>query len=166
MTRSLLALVAAFILSGSAFAQEFGRVSGGELEVAAKSSSTLSGSLGMELPFLSGRSGQGYGATLGGTIIRDRVWFFASMQQSETPVYSGPASSERLDTKVIGDIGSRQNLSASFSRANFAATPGANLTVPSSFLSLRYTGIVSSNMFFTATISRGSTSRPALLPVE
>ena len=163
MKRRLFLLLAAAIVSSSAEAQEFGRVSGGELAVATKSPSTLHGSLGMDLPFLSGHGGKGYGATLGGTLVNDRLWFFASMQQSESsagfsrveaPAKAGaPSAFAKLST----DLGTRHNVSA---------TSFGDSELPSSFLSLRYTGIVSNSMFFTATISRTSSTRPALLTIE
>jgi hypothetical protein len=140
------ALIAALILAGSAAAQEFGRVSGGELEVATRSPSTLSGSLGMALPFLSGRAGKGYSATLGGTLVNDRLWFFAATERMEIPGSAGYA-------RMNANLGERQNLDAAF-RSATATSASPALTIPSSFLSLRYTGIVSDNMFFTATISR------------
>ena len=163
MKRTLFILLAAAVICSNASAQEFGRVSGGELELATKSASKLHGSLGMDLPFLSGRDGKGYGATLGGTLVNDRLWFFASVQQSESsagfsrveaPAEGGaPSAFAKLST----DLGTRHNVSA---------TSFGDSALPSSFLTLRYTGIVSSNMFFTAAISRTSGSRPALLTIE
>ena len=48
----------------------------------------------------------------------------------------------RLTSNLAASLGDRNSLGASF-----------RTTIPSSFLSLRYTGIVSSNMFFTAKVS-------------
>ena len=151
-------LAAAFLLSFlavGAFAQsvggapeaEYGRVSGGEIHLMAKHDQPFSGSL-----FLigSGGRGKGYGATLGATIVPDKVWFFGSVQQSV---------SRGIDAKLTG-LGDRQNLVASYA-ASKPSQPAAidstlgtfGTSLSSSFLSLHYTGVVSSNMFVTASFS-------------
>jgi len=85
------------------------------------------------------------------------VWFFGTVSQSV---------SRWTDAKMTGQIGDRQNLEASFadSRQPELTTTGSMFTspIPSSFLSLRYTGIVTDNMFFTASVSqqRGSVVLP------
>ena len=72
-TLSLLALPA---LAQSA-SSEFGRTSDDPLRMITKSTGRLSGSL--SLSSSSGaRRGTGYDATLGGTVLPDRLWFFAS----------------------------------------------------------------------------------------
>lgn len=149
-----LVLVLLTLIASAAFAEEFGRVSGGEMKLVTKGRSQFSGSLGMSL---SDRSEPGYEGTLGGTLVDDRVWFFASAQQQDRRIFTnfeGLAIPEQrvatmLDTKVVANIGDRQNLAASFNT-------GGQPFVPTNFLSLRYTGVISSNMFFNATISRSS----------
>ncbi len=139
--RSLPALVLALAIGGTAFAQsaEFGRVSGGQIELATKSPSKLSGSLSFTLG-----TGLNFGATAGGTIVKDRLWFFGSAQQNE-PRFSAPMiQTPRFDAKLSTQMGNRNDFGASFNGGR------------DSFLSMRYTGIVSSNMFITATVSRTS----------
>jgi hypothetical protein len=122
---TLLALVLTLLITGAAFAQssaEFGRVSGGQIDFAVKAPSQSSGSLGLTMSRSNGL--RGYGATLGGTVVKDRMWFFATADDQRVAVPTRYA-------------------------------PPATLS-PSSFLSLRYTGIVTSNMFVTATVSRNS----------
>ena len=169
-------VLASGVVAQSAVSSEFGRASGGEIGAIAKHRSGLSGSLGITssqsmLPFGSGgSSAKRYGATLGGTVVKDRIWFFASAEQSDalfgsrfspvTPANTPPddAMSRSIDASLGMQMGSRQNLAAMFaSRRGFDATPALN---PSSFLSLHYTGIVSPNMFFTSSFTRQSVTQP------
>ena len=160
--RAAAALLMLF-LATAAFAQsastEFGRMSGGAIELMTKHSRPFSGSLALttsrsQLSFGSG------GATLGGTLVPDRIWFFASAEKSE-PTFASQygvdqAISRTTDAKMIAQLGDRQNLAASFAAVRQSGvTTGPILTapIPSSFLSLHYTGIVSNNMFFTASFS-------------
>ncbi|GAC1438917.1 MAG: hypothetical protein NVSMB68_10570 [Thermoanaerobaculia bacterium] len=137
---------------------EFGRVSDGSIDLVTKHSRPLSGSLS-----IAAGSTKGFDAGLGGTLVRDRVWFFATVEKSQplfasryaTPIASN-AWSRAIDTKTIAQLGDRANLAASFASSRQSALPaGANFgsAIPSSFLSLRYTGIVSNNMFVTANFS-------------
>jgi hypothetical protein len=161
ITRTLAAILLAQILAGTALAQEaasaeFGRASGGQLAFAVrKTSLPFSGSLGMAFPFLSGHEGKRNAATLGGTLVKDRLWFFATAEQTDTPRLSDAAP--RFDTNLNALLGDRQSLGAALS--------AGETTAPSSFLSLRYTGIVSSNMFFSATFGRSS-SQTAPAPFD
>lgn len=140
-TRLLATLFLPLILAAPAFAQssatnEFGRTSAGELDFVTKHPQRLSGSF--DLGFGSGKI---FGTTLGGTLVKDRMWFFASVEKSD-PVFAAAKMSTNLDE--------RQNLTVNSSKLS--------MPLPSSFLSLHYTGIVSSNMFFTVTASRSSVS--------
>jgi hypothetical protein len=148
---------------------EFGRSSGGVIELVTKSHQPFSGSLSLsasrgQLPFGSSASGRGYGATLGGSLVQDRVWFFASAERTAPLFGSGynvvngaPAqatASTALDSRVLAQIGDRQSLAAMFSTTRTNGTPAAPfVTAPSSFLSLHYTGIVSDRMFVTGSVS-------------
>jgi len=70
--------VVALLTTGVAFAQsaaEFGRASGGQLDLTLKAPSRFSGSFGLT----TGRSTFG---TFGGTVVKDRVWFFASGERT------------------------------------------------------------------------------------
>ena len=141
---TLLALALTSCITATAFAQssaEFGRASGGQLDLVVKAPSRFSGSLGLRTALSNGL--RGYGATFGGTVVKDRVWFFATADHNEM----------RFPSTVRANLGDRRNsLGASF-RTQKNVMPA---TIPSSFLSLRYTGIVSSNMFVTATMSQTS----------
>jgi len=179
MTRSRsAAFLFTLLFAGLAIAQsdvtsaEFGRGSGGEISLITKSAGRWSGSLGISsrsgLPFGSGKSG--YDATLGGTIVQDRIWFFASAQRSDnvfgTALPQGSAStdavSRAIDARLAMQLGSRQNLAATFASQR-GVDPFANASsTPSSFLSLRHTGIVSDHMFFTTSFSRSSGARSAI----
>jgi hypothetical protein len=174
MTRAL--ALFSLLFAVSLFAQsavpssEFGRSSGGEISVITKSTARWSGSLGVSagsaLGLGSGKGG--YDATLGGSLVEDRIWFFASAQKSDgvfgnaSPQHPGTmeAVSHAIDSKLAMQLGSRQNLAATFASqqgsAPAFAIPG---TTPSSFLSLRYTGIVSDRMFFNTSFSRSSGTR-------
>ena len=125
---TLLALVLTPLITAAAFAQsseEFGRVSGGQIDFAVKAPSQFSGSLGLTMSRSALSNGlRGYGATFGGTVVKDRMWFFATADDQRMAVPTRyPLPTDHM---------------------------------PSSFLSLRYTGIVSSNMFVTATVSNTS----------
>jgi hypothetical protein len=161
-------LFAVSLLGQSAVpSSEFGRSSGGEISVITKDTARWSGSLGISagssLGFGSRRTG--YEATLGGTLVEDRIWFFASAQRSDgvfgNASLQSPGSTEAvsraIDAKLATQLGSRQNLAATFASQRGSepafAIPG---TTPSSFLSLRYTGIVSDSMFFSTSFSRSS----------
>ena len=153
---------------------EFGRASGGELSLITKHAGRLSGSLGISTGsgLLFGSGGRrGYDASLGGTVVQDRIWFFASAQQSDAlfgtrlaaplPQNAGSqdAVSRAIDAKLAMQLGSRQNLAATFATTR-GAEPLAVLSNPASFLSLHYTGIVSDHMFFSTSFSRSSVAQP------
>ncbi|HXG57404.1 MAG TPA: hypothetical protein VNL91_00070, partial [Thermoanaerobaculia bacterium] len=70
------------------------------------------------------------------------------------PMFSSRYETGRRDldasaAKLAANLGERQNVDASY-----FSTAAQALTVPSTFLSLRYSGIVSERMFFHATVSR------------
>ena len=139
-------LAATVLLAQSA---EYGRTSGGEIEGIVKRPSTFSGSFGLGLSSNAGRS---YLATAGGTLVKDKMWFFASADANRAERIV-PNVSRTVPTLTFGDI--TAHLSDS---QMFKAT-----AIPSSFLSLHYTGIVSPNMFFSATVtnSRQAAGVPA-----
>jgi hypothetical protein len=198
--RVIAALFLSQLLVGAAFAQsvvpptgapdapvaspsEFGRTYGGDLDLLTKHSQSFSGSFGISasrssLPFATGTT-KGLDATLGGTVLQDRLWIFASAHQNDgllgsrfaTTLPQGGtavgAVSRGIDTKMTAQLGDRQSLVASFAAARgTGATTAATIAAPtpSSFLSLHYTGIVSSNMFFTGSFSRRNATQPELTP--
>jgi hypothetical protein len=172
--RAAVVLLVAQILAVAALAQEaptatseFGSASGGQIDLLIKRPSRLSGSLGMrfsqsQFPFASGGS-KGYEATFGGTLAEDRLWFFGSVLRDDalpfasTPrALSTPAASSTELGKVNARIGDRNSLAALFAAGTTPTALSIGEQAPSSFLSLHYTGIVTSNMFFTASVVRSS----------
>lgn len=137
--RSALLAVVLMSVSATAFAQsaEFGRMSGGQIEVATKAPTRFSGSLNLTTGF-------GYGGTFGATVVKDRLWFFGSAQHVPArPDFTAPnLQTPRFDAKMSAQLGARSTLGGSFSAGR------------DPFLSLRYTGVVSSTMFVTANITR------------
>lgn len=166
--RAVAALFLALLIAFTGSAQqsaEFGRASAGEIVLRPKISAPLSGSLELLLP--AGGS-PGYGVTAGGTLIPDRLWFFASgsHQELSTSRFSDLALPENVTSsaaggRVDGQLGGAHDFSAFFEAArrpqlSTAAPASFGSVVPSSFLSLRYTGVVSSNAFFSASFARSS----------
>ncbi|HSP34554.1 MAG TPA: hypothetical protein VLU46_09590 [Thermoanaerobaculia bacterium] len=100
----------------------------------------------------------GFGLDLGGTLVKDRVWFFASAErggQAPSPVRTGEAPVlQMFDAKANANIGDRQNLAVTFNQSK------TQLTVPTSFLSLHYTGVLTPNAFFTFNVSQSAAGRP------
>jgi len=159
-----LLLVQLIALAASAQSEEFGRATSGEIVMTPKGSAPLSGSL--ELSLSTGNDV--FGLTAGGTLLQDRLWFFASasrqeLSQTQFAERELPenATAGAIGAKVNGHIAGGHDFSAFFESARrpelSMTTPSAFAGItPSSFLSLRYTGIVSSNMFFTASVTRSS----------
>lgn len=180
------ALLLSQLFAAAAFAQsaeaphEFGRASGGEIELITKDSSRLSGTLGMslsksQLPFATGSTRTNrYEGNLGGTILDDRLWFFASAQQGDALVGSRIASLpdrgnswnpavSLIDSRLTAQIGTRHSLAASFAAGQQTVTaPGLFTAVPnnSSFLSLRYSGVVSDATFFNMSFTQRTAAQP------
>jgi hypothetical protein len=169
--RALTAVLTAQLIAFAVSAQqssEFGRASGGQLVLTPKGAAPVSGSLQLSLSSGSdvfGRgSSPGYGLTAGGTLIEDRLWFFgsASQQVSQTRFADlelpANATTSAIGARAGGRIGAGHDFSAFFEaarRPELSTTSRSSLDlVPSSFLSLRYTGVISSNMFFNASVTR------------
>lgn len=121
----------------SAQSAEFGRFLGGQVDVAFKAPRHAYGSLGLS----SDRSAL---ASFGGTLIEDRAWFFATAARTQT--------APQFDSRLFGNLGDRNSIAATFRTEGNTRTFAAP-----SFLSLHYTGIVSSNAFFTASVSTSQT---------
>lgn len=152
MTRPALALFLTLMMAAGVFAQEFGSVSGGQIKVLTKAPKKMSGSLGVSR---SSQAVNGYEATLGGELLDDRIWFFAAA--SILPEVSVSSRVGTLDAKLDTQLGSRSTLGASFSQQQGEGALASNFVpaiVPSSFLSLRYTGVISENIFFNASATR------------
>lgn len=147
-------LAISLLLTSALFAQsgdEFGRVSGGTLELLKKRPRPFSGSLSLSTSdsanLLFGDRRNRVGATLGGTLVADRVWFFASAERAFG-----------YDGKLDAQLGDRQHLNASF--ASVSGSPSvvdpvlAAPVIPSTFLNLHYTAVISDHMFFSGSFSQ------------
>src|SRR5205809_4668238 len=81
MKRSLIAVLLT-LAGGVCFAQssdEFGRASAGLIELSTKGPQRFSGSFGLT-------TSRGFGATLGGAIVKDRLWFFGTAERDQRRV--------------------------------------------------------------------------------
>lgn len=140
-------------------AAEFGRFSDGQIEAMTKRPRTLSGSFSvMHSNSSLGNGLQRYEATLGGTVVPDRLWVFASSQRQDGLRFATPVPQTQQQDfdratflKSVAQLGDRNVLDTAFS------------TGPSSFLSLRYQAAVTSNMFFSGSFSRDNATRPAAI---
>jgi len=183
-------IVALFLVQLIAFtvsaqqAAEYDRGTGGEIVMTPKGSGPVSGSLELSLSSGNDVFGRGsspsYGLTAGGTLIQDRLWFFASASRQEVSSsrfgdldLPENAATGAIGARVHGQLAGSQDFSAFFEAArrpelSTNGAPSFTGIAPSSFLSLRYTGIVSSNMFFNMSVTRSSRSVPRLgiVPVE
>src|SRR5438128_2477759 len=154
-------VLVAQVIAGIALAQEYGRASGGQLELVAKQPTQLSGSLSLSRSrSLFGNSLNGLGGTLGGTIVPDRLWFFGSLERTDTPFFASTLpqiqAASAGSAKFDAHLGDRQSLTAiavgsQFSSQTISPTMSA---MPAWFGSVHYTGIISPNAFFTASVSQ------------
>ena len=167
LAAAIVTMAAASLQAQEPSAREFGSASGGEVRMIVKTPATTSGSLGLQLM---GDDARRYEGTFGGALVKDRVWFFASAQRSESKwlASSDPAwDSDAVAGRVDAVAAERLTLSAaSFSPGrSFGALPVNDAPrTPSSFLSLRATSNVTSSTFFTATVWRGPASGVELAP--
>ena len=161
--RRLAALLILQLAALGAVAQEqaeFGRASAGEIALLPKGSRQLSGTLGVNLTEDVFGNRRGAELSAGGTLLKDRLWFFAAGMQQEQPRHATLVLPEQQSVtaaagaQLRGQLGDAHDFSAFFATERAAAAPfAAPQVTPSTFLSLRYTGIVTDNMYFTATYS-------------
>ena len=123
------ALVLILFIATSAFAQEYGRASAGTIDLVPKSGQRFDGSFSLF-------SGGSFGATGGGTLVKDRVWFFAAADRQQPMVRATSLPTSNTD------------LSAVFAKSR----PVNSLTLPKDFLSLRSTTIFSPSSLMTIDI--------------
>jgi hypothetical protein len=145
-TRTLLASLVFLMIALGAFAQsdnEFGRASSGAISAITKGPSQFSGSLSLSLG-----SGTGYGATLGGEAIKDRLWVFAAAAVLPQIQFS-KADLPAIDAKATAQPVDWSNVTASFRQLRSNDT-----LLPSSFLSLRSTTMLSDRMMLNISYSR------------
>jgi len=125
--KRVLPIVLSLFFATTLFAQEFGRASAGAIDMTPRSSSQFSGSFSLS-------SARSLGATFGGTVVKDHVWFFASADRQEPLFRTTMTPSSTID------------LSGALART---APVAPALTLPKDFLSLHSTMIVSPSSFFT-----------------
>ena len=158
-TRTLFSLFAVQLLALAAFAQtdaaDF-RASGGRIDAIAKGARQTSGSL--SLTHSTGAfGGRTYEGTLGGELLGDRLWFFGSA--SVTPNMRSAPGLTAMDAKATAQPVDWTTVTGTFShRAQpaFGTVPAAG-SLPTSFLSLRSTSVLSNNMTLGISISRSGT---------
>ncbi|HEX9983455.1 MAG TPA: carboxypeptidase regulatory-like domain-containing protein [Thermoanaerobaculia bacterium] len=180
------------ILTG-AISAEYGRFTGGVVAAISKNGGeTTSGSLrdSLQDPSWTARGARGearpasnllqtYEATLGGKVIRDRLWFFAAARQFslEAPVYFRDTTvpfttgreQTRLELKLTSQLTPRQSFTFSgldidevqrnFAFPNEAAalepsTLDRERELPNRFLTLQYNAVLSNRFLFDALASR------------
>ncbi|HEX2059356.1 MAG TPA: hypothetical protein VHK90_01315 [Thermoanaerobaculia bacterium] len=153
-TATFFALVLTQLIAFAALAQtaEFDRAFGGEIKAIAKDTRRLSGSLGLTRS--NGLLGDRYEATLGGSLAGDRLWFFAA-----GTAFSGAGLGPRfqaVDATATAQPVDWSTVTASFSQrpeAFFGVPQTSFTTVPSSFLSLRSTTMLSESSVLNIGIS-------------
>jgi hypothetical protein len=145
-------LAIVLMLAVAAFAQEsaeFARATGREVVLTPKGAAPLSGTLNLSLG-----NGQRYGVTTGGTLMQDHLWFFATASRQQGSHFAQINLPENaVAARVNAQVGASQDFSAFFANTRATASPFASVT-PSSLFTMRYTGVISSNMFFTARFMR------------
>lgn len=162
MIRMALALAVSQLVAFAALAQsaEFGRASGGEISVITKQPRRLSGSLGFSQSSGAAR-GQGYNATVGGSALDERLWFFASA--AALPALQFASNYQAVDAKVTAQPVDWSSISASFSEGRQPignALQMQNGTLPSSFLSLRSTSMLSDSMVLNFSFTTRKAGQP------
>lgn len=123
------ALVVILLLATPAFAQEYGRVSAGTIDLIPKGAKRFDGSFSLF-------SGGSFGATAGGMLMKDRVWFFAAADRQQPMIRTTALPTSNTD------------LSAIFATSR----PVNSLTLPKDFLSLRSTTVFSPSSFMTVDV--------------
>ena len=143
--RTLLALLILSMSALGAAAQsdnEYGRASSGAIAAITKGSSQFSGSLSLT----QSTGGSGYGGTFGGEVLKDHIWVFAA-----AAVLPRIQFSNVIDAKVTAQPVDWSNVTASFSQ------PRQNdVLLPSSFLSLRSTTMLSERTMLNISVSRSA----------
>lgn len=157
LRKVVIALSFCLVFAAGAFAQEYGRTSGGDLELITKGAKPLSGSISL---------GQGSGMKLfsgsvGGTLVADRIWFFASAAKSQHTISNQfsnlalpAAASSAASAKVNALLGDRQTLAAAFSSTRTDVPLATDTRLSAVNFDMHYTGIVSPNAFFSVSVSQ------------
>ncbi|HJQ40520.1 MAG TPA: hypothetical protein VKB93_25520 [Thermoanaerobaculia bacterium] len=143
-TRALLVSLVLLLVALGAFAQsdnEFGRASSGAIDAITKGPSQFSGSLSLS-------TGGGHGASFGGEAIKDRLWVFAAAAVLPQIHFS---ESNAVDAKATAQPVDWANVTASFRQMRSGSN---DALLPSSFLSLRSTAMLSDRMMMSISYSR------------
>ena len=143
-TRTLLASLVLLLVAHGASAQsdsEYGHASSGAIEAITKGPSQFSGSLS-----LSQSRGTGYGATFGGEVLKDRMWVFAAAAVLPQIRFS--------DSKLVDAKATAQPIDWANVTASFRQQQSNDVLLPSSFLSLRSTTMLSDRVMLNISYSR------------
>jgi hypothetical protein len=166
--RTLLILLALQLLAMTAIAQtsdttsEFGRASGGAIDVITKAPHQFSGSLSFSNSSGAFR-GRRYDGSAGGALLNDRVWFFAAASVLPNVRFgTSDTNANAIDAKATAQPIDSTTLMAAFRRGDRPAFAGTDQTssrsLPSSFLSLRSTTMLSDRMVFDISVSQRNTT--------
>lgn len=178
------------VLSGGGVSAEFGRFTGGVVSTITKSGGNeFSGSLRdslrnddwkAETPFSTDKNhidkiNSTYEGTLGGRIIRDRLWFFGAGRKEKTDEsrlttgtsipYAFGVDEKRWEGKLTGQITQQHSLVASYLKLDRETTNSAFGSVvdlaslaprgdPQKLLSLHYNGILTKNLLLEGQYSK------------
>lgn len=140
---SFLALMIAGVALAQTDSAEFGRAGGDEIVMLFKQPGTLSGSFGFSTSPRSDVASRGLTGTLGGALVADRLWFFAAGQRDQSRQFVPMTTPAPTNINLSTLLGDRQTLGAFLGTGRESSG------------TLRFTGIVSSNSFFTAKIYSG-----------
>lgn len=166
----LAALLAIQLLSLGAIAQsaEFGRGSSSDaIKAIAKTRHPLSGSLALTRS-TGTLGGNTYDATLGGELLDDRLWFFAAASVFPRVDFSTAdftaadfSTADAIDAKATAQPVDWTSVTGSFHQTN-------DVSLPSSFFSLRSTSMLSDHAMLDFSVSRtkATRSRFGLTPLE
>ena len=128
-------------------------------------------------PDVTDKVNHAYEGTLGGRIIRDRLWFFAAARIEElstNPVFGGPGGTaytrivenNRFEGKLSAAITSNHNLIASYLDSPTTQAPDCQIgcfddtsldpdrELPNDFMTLAYSGVITNNFFIEAKASQ------------
>jgi hypothetical protein len=130
------AIILCLFIAVPTFAQEYGRASAGAIDLTPKSGNAFDGSFSLS-------SARSLGATFGGSVVKDRVWFFGSADRVQPMIRTTAMPTSTAD------------LSAVLSKTRPAGTMPMSmnaLTLPKDFLSLHSTMMFSPSSAMTLDI--------------
>ena len=120
------AILLCLFIAVPTFAQEYGRASAGAIDLTPKGGNMFDGSFSLS-------SSRSLGATFGGTVVKDHVWFFGSADRAQPMLRTTAMPASSTDLSAV-----------------LAKTRPVNaLTLPKDFLSLHATTVFSPSSFMT-----------------